>query len=249
MNMNSRRIYQKYKGFTFPGVLILFSLFLFFMVVIPVIKQTLSIYQEAKTIGEEVEMLKKRVSILQRIDEATIESQLVILNSAIPSDKSLPTIMRTVEGLSGQSNITLTSVIMDQPGMISTGSAKILSDEERRFGMHLLPFSVSLAGTFSQLRDFLLQSTQVRRFIRAKAFTVDFSTLGNPEQITTQVLFDAFYSPFQLTENQNQLTALLSDEEAMIHTLVGFPNVGEIPLSQSSSSLQPQISRSDPFLK
>jgi len=248
MDANFRRLYSKYRGFTFPVVLTVFSIFLFFAVIVPVIKQTISIYQEAKVIADEVDILKKRLSVLQAIDEATVERQLVMATSAVPIEKSLPTILRTIDAIGGQTQVTVTNVSIDQPGEISTGSAKALSDAERRFGMHLLPFTVSLTGTYSQLKAFLLLSTQVRRFIRATEFAVDFTGVADsPDQITTQVLFDAFYSPLKLANNRDQIEPLLPHEEKTLSDLVGYPYVGEITLSQNSSESQIQGLRPNPF--
>lgn len=238
-----RRLLVRYNGFIAPIVLCVVAVLVFVFVEVPFIQNTLTAFQDVSVLKEQVSILEQKIQVLNSLDEASLEKDVALTTSAIPLDKSLPTILRTMEGISDQTGVTLKSLIVDTPGALATqAAAKQQTTEEKKLGAFTLPFAVSLTGTFDQIKTFLSVSNKVRRIIRAKSFTLNF----NEEQLTTQISFDSFYAPLSTRNETERLQPLKNTDIDVLSNLEKFPNMGQI----GGSTITPntiQIGKENPF--
>jgi hypothetical protein len=89
-------IFAKNKAYLIPIVVMLISIALFFLFVIPQFKLLLKVQNDAKESLLKLETLKKNLNVLTGIDEDTLDSQLRILNSALPLSKDFAGILNSI---------------------------------------------------------------------------------------------------------------------------------------------------------
>lgn len=240
-----RRYITKYQPFFPPVLLIFFSLGVILWGIIPGMQKTFEQFDQAKSVQEEIDRLKKKLAVLESLDEATLQQKLLIATSAIPLDKSLPTLLRTVETLTGQTNVTLTSVTLQDLGSLSTESAKIITADEKQLGTSIIPFSVLVSGGYDSVGQFLDQSTRIRRIIHARTFTLN---LESKDQLSTQILFDAFYAPLPKVSSVPELVPVTNKEEQILTGINQFANMSQTPLfAAGTTNIPTEAEKANPF--
>jgi Tfp pilus assembly protein PilO len=210
-----QRLFSRYRGFYFPIGLLLVLVCVFVFVIWPAFNYTTQVFDTVKTTQEKVDRLGNKLAVLRQYSEDELTQDLVEVTAAIPIDKSIPTLMNTVETVAVSNGVTLSKFAIGNSGTLSTESAKLLAQEEQKFGAYSIPFDVSLTGELNTLRSFLKSTATIRRFIRPKSFRLNFSQ-GN--MLATSVSFDGFYSTLPST-SPTTLVALTPHDIDLINTI------------------------------
>ncbi|MEK7129827.1 MAG: hypothetical protein AAB803_02295 [Patescibacteria group bacterium] len=233
-----RRLFRTYKGMIPAVLLLIFSVGGFVYGVVPAGRIVWRLVSEREGVKREVAGLRKKSQTLGGLDEETLRSQLTLLISAVPSDKSIPTVFTTVEEVARESGIGLTAVSVANPGALATESAKKQSTQERKLGSGIVPVSVSGEGTIDQIRDFFKRAVSVRRLLRIRFFDVTFLS---SDRAVVHAGLDTFFSPMSTTigDVQALVEPLTNAEEMTLTKVSGFPagNIetsAELPLSPST---------------
>ena len=233
-----RRLLRTYKGMIPAVLLLVFSVGGFVYGVVPAGRIVWRLVSEREGVKREVAGLRKKSQTLGGLDEETLRSQLTLLISAVPSDKSIPTVFTTVEEVARESGIGLTAVSVANPGALATESAKKQSTQERKLGSGIVPVSVSGEGTIDQIRDFFKRAVSVRRLLRIRFFDVTFLS---SDRAVVHAGLDTFFSPMSTTigDVQALVEPLTNAEEMTLTKVSGFPagNIetsAELPLSPST---------------
>ncbi len=220
-------------------LIVIFAIFLLF-------NKRFKKFQDVASLREQVEVLQKKVTVLNNLDEESLQQNVALTTSAVPLDKSLPTILSTMEGISDKTGVSLKSLIVDAPGAISTDSASAKQQQttaDKKTGAIALPYSVTLSGTFDQIKTFLAVSNKVRRLIRAKSFTLNFTD----EQLTTQISFETFYAPLSKRNDAQVLQPLKNTDFDLLASLEEFPDMGQIAAGASGIPAAPIEVKENPF--
>ncbi len=239
-----RKFLRLNQGIIIPAVMLLFSVFVSILVLYPVSQQTWDLIQDVNTERTEIVGLQTKLNQLQALDEETLRQQLRLLTSAIPTEKSLATLLSTAEVVSANTGATLSDLSLINPGSLATDSAKRQTSEEKTFGAALLPFSVVLTGSEQQIRNYLSTSINVRRLLRIKQFTVVFSGDGNAR---SNVSLDALYAglPTNLGDVKQPIVPLTEKDEQLLDKLAAQPNYSQELLAPPAAAEQPF--KADPF--
>ena len=240
--MQLKKMLRQYKNLILMGSIAVGSLVGMLVGVVPLAQKTVSLWQEVTALSSDVTLLSGKASILQLVDEDELRTNVLTLATAVPPDKSLATILTTLDTVSGQSGVAMSDFSLTKPGSIATASAKRLTSDEAKIGANLLPFSVSGVGTFDKVRSFLASVTRVRRVFRIRAFQ-----LTNSGSLTNvHVDLDAIYLPYPTTVGS--VTAVSNMTAAEEKTI---SSVGSLPLasqtSQASASGSVPSGKTDPF--
>jgi Tfp pilus assembly protein PilO len=238
-----RRLLTRYRPFILPLSIVLVALCVFLLVIIPVVQQTIQEFQDVSALRDQVGILQQKVTVLNNLDETSLQQNFVLTTSAVPIDKSLPTILSTMEGIGDKTGVTLKSLVIDAPGSLATQAGKLQNTEEKKLGAYTLPFSVTLDGTFDQIKTYLAVSNKVRRLIRAKAFTLNFAD----DALTTQISFDAFYAPLSSKNDSDTLKQLKNSDFDVLAGLEQYPNMGQLGVSTSPAPIDPSQVKPNPF--
>ena len=126
-----RRFLKMYKGMAVSAGMILISVIGVIYGIMPATQRILELADQRKNLAEEVQTLKTKRAVLESVDEGAIRNSLLILLSAVPSDKSIPSIFSTIEQTALVSGALIDTVAIANPGSLATESAQKQSNEEK----------------------------------------------------------------------------------------------------------------------
>ena len=234
-----------YKGMAVSAGMILISVIGVIYGIMPATQRILELADQRKNLAEEVQTLKTKRAVLESVDEGAIRNSLLILLSAVPSDKSIPSIFSTIEQTALVSGALIDTVAIANPGSLATESAQKQSNEEKKLGSGIIAFTVSVNGTPKQIRDFLDQVVRVRRSLRIRYADVSFFS-GTKATLRTGL--DAFWTPLpaSLGGTTSPVQQLTQSEESMMKTLSAMPAFSTPDAGPASGSAALSPSR-DPF--
>lgn len=89
-------IYNKNKPFILPAAIMLISVILFFQFVIPQFRELLTARKEVAAASQKLKTLKANLDVLSNVNEETLDSQLKILNLALPLNKDFIGILDSI---------------------------------------------------------------------------------------------------------------------------------------------------------
>ena len=228
------------------GAILLFAAVALMFAVLPGIRATQELYGSLKGTEKETETLSKKLRFLEGLSEDDLRSQLVTLLSAVPQEKSVPSIFGTVEGLTNQSGVSIVEVTLTSPGSLATVAATRQSSVEKKIGASTLPFSLTVSGTYDQIRAFVGDINKVRRLFDVTSFELSIGATG-----TTQVKFalTAFYQPLptKVGSVQAPVAVLTQKEEEVLAKIIQYPDVSQA-LSEPLTPILSDVRR-DPFAR
>jgi len=239
-----QHIIRPYKNLaTYVGIIlscavaIIFGLF-------PVYRTTRDLYFQSTDLSQKVTKLKEKLRMLQGLDEDIVRDQLLSLIAAIPQEKSIPTLFTTVEGVSAQAGVTVSEISFAAGGPLATEAAKRQTIEEKKLGVTILPFTLSMEGELNTIRSFLDIASNVRRIFRIREFTLTIPETGVPK---SQVEIDGFFSPFpaSIADVSETLAPLTQKEEETVAKVNAIPLTSSAQLESIPISALPP--KADPF--
>jgi Tfp pilus assembly protein PilO len=213
---------------------------------VPLVKKIIEVRNQSIELSKSIQMLRTKISILSVKDEMTYKAQLTELLQAVPSDKSITSLFTTIDGLGAQSGVTLSELTLARPGVIATESAVRQTNEEKLIGSSLLPYAVTVTGSYQQIYQFLAQVNNVRRLFRVKNFQISFE---NPGNISVHMGMDAFFAPLaQIAGSADSpLDPITEKEEELIFRVSQMAFLGaETGINVFTPQMQ-SVPRPDPF--
>ncbi|MBI2404692.1 hypothetical protein HYV22_00755 [Candidatus Gottesmanbacteria bacterium] len=235
-----RKWLRPYQEFVLPVILLGVSSLVILVGVIPGVRKTYQQWNQLAAERGEVTELREKAAFLASLNETTLFDQLSSLTSAMPIDKSIPSIFSTIDGVSAKTGSIFSSMQLASPGSIATEAAKRQTTEEAALGSYLIPFTLTMEGSYSQLRDTFDTLTTSRRLLRIKNVTVSFTT----ESLGRATLsMDTFWAPLSKSSLGKKLVPLTGKEDSLIS------RVGNLPLLSAVgvASGVPVVPRPDPF--
>jgi len=100
-------IFDRYKSYIIPVVIILVSVILFYQFVIPEFSALREAQREAKELSQELEVMKSNLNVLSNIDEDVLDSQLEILTLALPLNKDAIRILNSIYATAQKAGVSL----------------------------------------------------------------------------------------------------------------------------------------------
>lgn len=241
-----RRFLRIYQGFVVSGTILLFGAVALAFAVAPGIRATRDLYGNLKEIEKEVQALSGKRTFLEALSEDDLRERVVTLLSAVPQEKSVPTIFSAVEGFANQSGVSIVDMSLTNPGSLATGAATRQSAAEKKIGASTLPFSLTASGTYDQIRAFVGEINKVRRLFDVTSFDLSIGGMG-----TTQVRLSltAFYQPLPTKVGMVEapLVGLSQKEEEVFGKVSQYPDVSQFVFGP----LTPNLSggKRDPFAR
>lgn len=224
--MKLNKIFRDYQGLILSIGILLASGLGILVGVVPLVQKTIAMNTQLNSVSAEVDVLKNKVSVLESIDEVSMRNNVQILLSAVPSDKSLSTLLGTLDGLSAKTGVSVGSFTLAKLGSLATDSAQRVSANEQAVGGNILPFTINISGTFDQLRGFLAASVSVRRLLRIRTVDVAFATTasGSARTASATLGMDTFYAPLLTTIGSvsQPLTPPTSTDDEIVAKMAGM---------------------------
>lgn len=236
-----------YQGFVVSGVVLLFGTVAIFFAVIPGIQATRDLYDNLKTVEKDIGTLGGKLQFLEALNEEDVRDRLILLVSAVPQEKSVPTIFSTVEGLAQESGASIIDVSLTSPGTLASMSASVRqSASEKKIGASTLPFTLTASGDYDQIRRFVGKINTVRRLFDVTSFDISINATGLTQ---VRITLTAFYQPLptKVGAIQAPVTPPSQKEEAILNRLIQYPDMSRGALD----TLTPVTSggKRDPFAR
>ncbi|MBI5449698.1 hypothetical protein HY948_05310 [Candidatus Gottesmanbacteria bacterium] len=239
-----KRFLKTYKGIVISVGMLLLTVLSIVYGVIPASGRIVMMMEQRMELLSETASLQNKLTVLEELDEANIRNSLLIALSAIPQDKSIPSIFSTVERTAVVSGVAIETITIGNPGSLATESAKKQSSEEKKLGSGILPLTAVITGTPKQIRDFLDTIVNVRRFLRISSAEITFFSGANA---TLRIGLEAFWAPIpaSLGDTASPLSQLTEKEEALSKSISVMPSFSGAELGPSAASQLP--GPRDPF--
>ena len=218
-----RRFLRQYQSFVISVVVIVFCTVALFVGLLPGVKKTIQLISETQTLRKTVATLAEKQRVLNALDMTVLTNYSRDAIAAVPADKSLGSLFSTVDALTAKESVTVTAVSLGSIGSVASDSAKKLSLEEQKIGVHIIPFSIIVEGPIDRVRNVVDQAVKIRRFFRVRSFDLIFDTKSGVTKSTLSM--DAYYvpDPKTLSKVTDALTTLTADEMEILDTVSAFP--------------------------
>ncbi len=242
--MELLKLFRRYQEFTLLIVVGALSLAALGFGIVPLAKRTVALSRQLSSLTGDISLLRSKQAVLQAADEAVLRNNLLTLASAVPPDKSLSTVMTTLDYVSTNARVDVIDVTLSRPGSIATDSAKKLSADEAKIGSNLLPLSVTVRGPFDKVRSFLTTISIVRRLFRVRS--LDVSVNGTFAEARMEL--DGFYAPYPVSIGSViQPISPLTDRETQIIAVIDQMPFASREQEVVEATASVSIRKSDPF--
>lgn len=236
---------KKYKDLIISVVILLFCAIGFIGGVAPAAQKVQGLFDQTQQLSSQTKALRTKLTALNALDESVLRNQLNEVIAAVPSDKSLPTVFSTVEGIAGQAGVSIANMSIGGDASLATPTAAKRTAQEKQLGTRTIPFSVTIEGTPPAIQQFIALAPQVRRLLRIRTFAITFPSNDRPVHIAVEM--DAFYEPFPGSIGKTgSALPILSDKEVEIISMVS-----KLPMVNSAEvALPPPLigqTKPDPF--
>lgn len=231
--MTTDKFIRTYQHMIISGGIILFCLFAAIFALVPALGTVQNIISELRTIADEADSLQKKLNTLNTLDEDTLRNQLTQVLSAVPAERSFPTIFETVEGVAAQTGVSVINMSLAGGATLATPSTAQVSAADKKLGTRTIPFSVSINGSLAAVQEFIARIPKVRRLFRIRVFSISFPKDARP--LTVSIDMDAFYEPLPTTLGTAKvvLPTLTAADEEVVSKLT------ELPLATQESGAMP----------
>lgn len=192
--------------------------------VVPAAQAALEAIQDIRNLDVQITRLSKKVTSLNALSEDTLKNQLTVITTAIPIDKSVPSIFSAVDSTAAFTGVSVVDMSITQAGSLSTASAQKLTSDEKKLGASIMPFMLTVQGPFESISSFIGRIGAVRRLVRVKNFDVSLLATG---AFQARLSLDAFYVPLPttLSKADELFVDLTAEEQAVLATLASYPFV------------------------
>ena len=100
-------LYPRFKVFAIPIVIILVCFLLLVKVIVPQFENLFLLSREAKEAKDKLSVLKNNLALLSGLNESTLDSQLQIVNAALPTNKDFVGIINAIEYASSVAGVSV----------------------------------------------------------------------------------------------------------------------------------------------
>ncbi len=141
-------LYSKYKEHLVYILILLITLVLFLFAVLPRIRDLARLNDERKIELNKFSILKNNLDLLSNLDDSILSTQLLLVSTALPSEKDFEGVLSSISSATAKSNTSLSDYEF-QVGGLSHPSI------EESTGFPFLTLAVSIKGTPSQISEFI----------------------------------------------------------------------------------------------
>lgn len=228
--------FKAYQSIIVSASLLLFCVVSVLFGVAPALLNIQDLIGQMRDISEQTAGLQKKLDTLNNLDEGTLRLQLTNVLSAVPAERSFPTLFETVEGVAFQTGVSVVEMHLSGGTTLATPSSAKVTAADKKLGTRTVPFSVTVSGSLSAVQQFITLVPNVRRLLRIRTFSISFPREIRP--LTIAIEMDAFYEPLptSLGTAKSVLPQLSTADEEILTRL------GEMPLiTQENGELPPPL--------
>ncbi len=221
-------LYRKYKEYLIYILILVITVSLFLFAVLPRITDLSNLNDEKKIELNKFSNLKNNLDLLSNLNDSLLNSQLLVVSSALPSEKDFEGVLNAISLASGKSGASLGDYAF-QVGDLSQPSIQTTT------GFPFLTLSVNVRGTPSQIVSFVGSLSKSTPISEVSSITQD----GNNASISIVFYYKAL--PSIQVDDGRAIAPLSQKGRDIINTLSswGANNLSqpESPVSATSSAI------------
>jgi type IV pilus assembly protein PilO len=186
-------LYKKKQARVYTGiVLTIFTVSFFgFFAIRPTLVTISGLLKEIKDKKGVVKQMDDKITALAnaQTNYSQVEEELYLVDQSLPLDPDLASLMKQLEVLARANSVTLESIQYNKINLLG----EIEKEEGQKAG-----FSISLSGSYDNLKQFLHSLDNLRRIILVDSFSFSTKTEEEMQVLMLNVTAKAYY----LTKNQ-----------------------------------------------
>lgn len=215
-------LYKRYKEYLVPSLVIFICILLFFIIIIPQIKDLINISKQRDTELKKLKILKNNLNILANINSSVLDSQFDVISSALPPNKDFTGIITGISGAVQRSGVSLSDFEFAVGDLTET---EVTSGE-----FPFLNTKLNIQSSYQQSADFI---TELFKSFPLAEIT-DVSLSGSSTEIS--VVF--YYKPMPVIEidNYKPIKILSKNNLDLINELSAWNSVSALNISFPASS-------------
>lgn len=194
---NISALYQKKQYRAYTGLILsLFTIAFFaFFAIRPTIVTITSLMKEIEDKEMVAQKLEEKINALSRArsEYDAISTQLPLVEDALPQKTNPSLLVRQIETLAAQNSVILQSVQFGETPLLGEKEFKSKSTETKlkEKGLSAISFSVSVSGSYQNLKSFLQNLEELRRLIIPSSFAFKIEQKG--ESLVLSISGEAYY--------------------------------------------------------
>ncbi|MBI3980714.1 type 4a pilus biogenesis protein PilO [Candidatus Microgenomates bacterium] len=185
--LSNKRLFNKYKIYLLPFVIVLVVLYLWTYFLQPKISDIVTARQELAKGQKRLADLTKKAVELQNFDNPELKEKFAVLDSAVPSEKDIAGFLLGIQRIANEASVSV-GLIEVAPGLVSTGSAEKKPQQDQP-----VTAKVTIKGTFPAIRDFISKTIQARRLIKIDGLSLSGSVAQKADQPISLALSVSIY--------------------------------------------------------
>lgn len=219
---------QKSNLFISPFLVLISCMGLSLIFIKPKIEEIQIARENIKTETERLQKLTEKAAFLTAQDENKLSEDIKLLDTALPSQKDVPSFMSTVNLLANEASISVTSIQLS-PGKISTETGKINRGEKVEPVDSLggkLPINLTIEGTYDTVKNYIIRMAKAMplQTVQSIAFTRTAGKEGVFGVISSKFSLTIHYKllPKYIGKISDPVDKVSSEEEALLTELVNY---------------------------
>ena len=193
MILKIRRFIRMNTSLVVYSILLLVGVIALFVGLVPALQKSITLIRDLQTLQDEMNRIGKKVTMLSALNQEEMERRSEDVLSAVPTDKSVSTLLSSVEAVAYKNGLSISDMSIEAIGSLATGSGKQQTKPEG----NTLTETVSLQGTLIQLREFLSGVVRVRRLMTIKNMAL--TAMPKSTLMTAQLSIEVYSQPLPTT--------------------------------------------------
>ena len=254
---------KKANGLLIPAMALLVMLVVLFTIGIPKLNETVNLFKSISQANTDLKNLEDKNKVLVSENASQLQSDISLLNSAVPSSKDAIGLVSGMQRLAAENGLIM-QTIQVAPGKLryvqkeSSGSAVIVPVSEQTAaevtadeivapigskvveGVETFDFQATMTGPYAQVEQFLAAFPLTLRLIDLNQINI--STEGDASLGIVRVLVSgvAYYKtlPTTLPDPKLQITKLTKEQIDAIAKIKGYRVVSTLPDLKSTGSVE-----------
>jgi len=188
-----RRFIRMNTSLVVYSVLLLMGVIGLFVGLVPAVQNGITLIRDLQSLQDEMNSIQKKVTMLSSLNQEELERRSEDVLSAVPTDKSVSTLLSSVEAVALKNGLMISDMSIEAIGSLATGSAIQQTKPEG----NTMTETVSLQGTLIQLRNFLSEVVRIRRFMTIE--NMGLTALPKSNLMSALLSIEVYYQSLPIT--------------------------------------------------
>ncbi len=193
---------------------------------------------DLKVGNKKLTVLTQKANDLSLLDSNELKSRFDILNTAVPSEKDVPSLMVGIERIAKEASVSV-GLLNINAGSLATGSASV--DKSKKVNpLNSIVANVTIKGSLSNIISFISKVTNGRRLLKIQGINLgSMDAQKANSNISMVLIIHVYYQalPSNLGDISQPLSKITDDESIYYDKIKNYPLYTTIQSSNQNVSL------------